>query len=715
MPSLSTSLPQLRETLASLESYELPEKYKQIAPTSSSPLSSSVSSPSSPSSPSSQPIVDPKLFQRYLKAKDAYLRKRMNHLFIQHLSSIQYSTTNKENEFQNTSNSSNSNNQSTPSSVQITLPEKPTQDEIQELNTYKQRVTCELLNNMQNIRSCYDGVHSNYKLLNDKKDDIKNIIMTLEQQQQKRKGKNLQGEEENQKNVIGNNNNDDAEDEDENELDSSINTIQESELELEEERLQTLRQRKSMLEVKLHKLQMEKELVKNNIEKDQQLVKELIAARNSGEGSSSSNNNDSSSIDGNNNITGNGDNEKKASSGTSFDIGALPSIEEIKSETQKLHDQAQTYQDMTEYYDSIKCAMEVIGGMKILSITSIGAKKNISHGVTSSNKNNNEHSVGNIDSDVIMSSPYSSPSTSPTKENKKGVHNNSSSNSSGGSQKKATSSLKKLSPPSQNRQSRQNRQLRHQTSSLKNSDSINLKVLLLDYHIVSLILTANISCASPSPSTSSSAQQQLQQPVLNYRVSSAQFETPTTISDTMHEDNNGNGGPSSSSSSVISMTIPPLDDLVTLSNNLKPLHDIQFILREAMSRIRIISQRVDELAQLRLKYLTKITNPMKNKIKFGYGGEYQEIVCSLSCQVTVVLRLTCDCPVLDGSAYIHQIVGVSGWDSQCLERMKKKVNTKKWRSPIQVMDSLEEEIRRVVKDEGVCLPKTPSFPMRKKK
>jgi len=183
----------------------------------------------------------------------------------------------------------------------------------------------------------------------------------------------------------------------------------------------------------------------------------------------------------------------------------------------------------------------------------------------------------------------------------------------------------------------------------------------------------------------------------------------------MHEEEHENNNNESSTSPVISMTIPPLDDLVTLSNNLKPLHDIQFILREAMARIRIISQRVDELAQLRLKYLTKITNPMKNKIKFGYGGEYQEVICSLPCQVTVVLRLTCDCPLLDGSVYIHQIVGVGGWDAQCLERMKKKVNTKKWRSPIQVMDSLGEEIRRVVKDEGICLPKTPTFPQRKKK
>lgn len=162
------------------------------------------------------------------------------------------------------------------------------------------------------------------------------------------------------------------------------------------------------------------------------------------------------------------------------------------------------------------------------------------------------------------------------------------------------------------------------------------------------------------------------------------------------------------------MVIPPLDDLVSLSNNMKPLEDIRFILREAMARIRIISQRVDVLSQLKLKYLTRVTNPMKNKIKFGYGGEYQEVVCSLPCQITVVLRLTCDCPLLDGSVFIHQIVGVSGWDNDCLERMKKKVNTKKFRSPIQIMDALDEEIRRVVKDEGVVLPKTPYLPMRRK-
>jgi len=132
-----------------------------------------------------------------------------------------------------------------------------------------------------------------------------------------------------------------------------------------------------------------------------------------------------------------------------------------------------------------------------------------------------------------------------------------------------------------------------------------------------------------------------------------------------------------------------------------------------MARIRSTTSRVDELAKLRIKYLTKITNPEKNKIKYGYGGEDQEVICSLKCQISVWMRLTADCPLLDGSVYIHKLIGLGGWNQECLEKMKKKINLKKWRRPIQLMDALVEEIERVVNEDGVNIPRTPTLPMKK--
>ncbi len=634
MPSLSSSLPQLRESLASLESYQLPDRYKPLQTSKENS-----NDPNSDSNSSSSTIIDPQLFQRYLKAKDTYLRKRMNHLFIEHLSTLQF-TTNKENHNQE-------------EEMKISFPSKLSPSDVQELQSYQQKVSKDLLQTIHNISTSYDNVNDLYKVLMDKKDDLKHVIETLEQKEMKQfeRKKNDDLESKDGEEDVTIDFEYDAEKDNDN-GDGSSHCIDESELILEEEKLRTLRERRGMMEMKLHKLQMEKELVKSKIQKDYQLVKALIDARN---GYSNHENVTTTQHEGN-----------VIENDVSFDFNNLPSIEEIQIETTKLQEQARNYQDMAEYYDSIKCAMEVIGGMKILSIQS-------------------KIDTTDADGDLAMSSP----STSPTK----------------------------YQSPAKKRQNR------HLSSPLNDdnlstvkdkNDSINLRVLLLDSHIVNLALTASGPTSSTRLLSTKNGEMKNQEPLLSYRVNSAQFETPTIITETIHDDHEGNNNSNKSSETIVSMAIPALDDLVSLSKNMQPLDDIRFILREALARIRIVTQRVDVLAQLKLKYLTKITNPMKNKVKFGYGGEYQEVVCSLPCQVTVVLRLTCDCPLLDGSAYIHQIVGVSGWNSECLERIKKKVNMKKWRSPIQTMESLEEEIGKVVRDEGISLPKTPSLPSKRK-
>ena len=649
MPSLTSSLPQLRETLASLDSYELPDRYKPLLNSESASSSTTDDTTTSTNTSSSNnenmknSTIDPTLFQRYLKAKDTYLRKRMNHLFIEHLSTLQYNKNNNNNKENMTNNNSST-------SIQISLPSKPTSDEIHELNVYKQNVTKNLISNIHKIRTSYDNVYNKYKTLNDKKDDIRGFIETLEDKQRmqrermEKKSRNNNdkttksgkgGVDESMDETMdfdydipeSNNNHDD-----DNVVDADQH-LDESELMLEEEKLRDLREKKAMLEMKLHKLQMEKELVKCNIEKDQQLVQDLIHARGSG-GQSKTSDSDGFS--------------------TTIDLKNLPSIEEIENETKKLQEQSRTYQEMAEYYDSIKCTMEVLGGMKILSISPV-KQSSVDQGSDGTD----------IGEDVNVTSPSSSPSNI-----------------------NSSSSTEKSQPSPLN--------VNDDNEMTKNQDMINLKVLLLDHHIVNLTLIANHSPSSPT--------------TITYRVKSAVFETSTVITETIHDDDCD----SNKQMQSVSMSIPPLDDLVNLSKNMQPLDDIRFVLRETMARVRSISRRVDVLAQLKLKYLTKITDPMKNKIQFGFGGEYQEVVCSLPCQITVVLRLTCDCPLLIGSVSIHQIVGVSGWDKDCLERMKNKVNMTKWRSPVDVMDALENEIERVTKDEGISLPKTPTLPEKKR-
>jgi hypothetical protein len=226
------------------------------------------------------------------------------------------------------------------------------------------------------------------------------------------------------------------------------------------------------------------------------------------------------------------------------------------------------------------------------------------------------------------------------------------------------------------------------SSESKSKEGISLRVLLLNQHVVKVTLDHQ-----DVPNSDGNDE------IL--RVSHAQFETSIvlTIPSGMTDHEN------SSRNNNLSITIPPLDDLVRLASQMDPGYDLRFLLRETMARIRSLTARVEELAILRAKYLTKFANISNS---YGFGGEDQEVVCSLNAGITVVLRLTADCPILDGSCYIHQLVGVGGWDEGVLQMMKTRINgMKSRRGPVEVMDSLVEEVGRLERDEGLVLPKTP--------
>jgi hypothetical protein len=156
------------------------------------------------------------------------------------------------------------------------------------------------------------------------------------------------------------------------------------------------------------------------------------------------------------------------------------------------------------------------------------------------------------------------------------------------------------------------------------------------------------------------------------------------------------------------MDIPSLDDLVRLSANLGSVEDLRFLLRETMTRIRTITARVNELAILRTRYLTKIGRLHYHD--YSFGGQDQEIMCSLNECITAVIRLAPDCPLEEGSARLDQLVGVGGWDTEILESIEK--NIPHCKGPLQLMQVLMSEIRRL-EENGVQVPQTPSMPSRK--
>ena len=576
-----SSLAQLRNTLRSLQSYELPDRY--LHSNGENDLQGELKEATT----AAKPILNPENVKRYRKARDAYLRSRITELFLEHLSTYDGSDRT------------------------LQLPSLPSKEEEDELHIVGESVRADLRKSVTEVKESFEEVQSKYQVFSQRRDELQEILDEMEN--------------ENDRNNLDNNNNESFDhpmDEDKENEDLEA-VVDESEMALQEERLAALIKKRTELESKLRQIRMEGQEVEFRIENKKKMVKELMKI----------------------NIENNDDSQKDSNSSDAKtdidDMEEMLTLKEIEAETEDLKKQAQDFHDMSDYYESMRISLEELCGMKILSVSTASLP----------------------------------PSTTPI-----GGHSN-------------KSSPKRKSP--RHRRSPSSISILEDQRSSKN-DSISLKVLLLDKHIVLVTLTSNMvstnNCASPTP-------------VETFRVSSAEFQSSTVLLDTLPNEDENSRNPTK----TVSVTIPPLDDLVRLSSNLDPVQDLRFLLRETMARIRTLSARVEVLAKLRKNYLTKIGDAA-SRTNYGYGGEDQEIVCSLNAGITVVIRLTADCPLLEGSAYIHQIEGMGGWEEEVLSRMKTRVNEKKSRSPLEIMDSLVEEIGKVERS----VPKTPILPRKGK-
>lgn len=551
-----SSLEQIRESLAALQAYKLPERYE--------PLGRDASDNSDPSN--TQPLLDAQTIQRYQAARAKYLKSQITSLIIEHLDHIRYE-----------SGGEDSGRNDRPI---IDFPDRLTEEQKKDLQERIQTARDDLVQSVNQVKQSYEGVYQKYQMLQNKRLELEGIVSSMEKQNQNAAsgGSSPDGSQD-----VVNVQMMDIDDED--------YIVDQTELELQDEKIRTLLEKKSALEAKLRKVRMETEKVANeNRSKKELLLKLMDKSKGYSHG-------------------------RVESPTTVLDLDNLD-VQSIKAETANMRQKIQEYRDMSEYYASMRSALEVISGVKILSVTDAES--------TDNNETLPDH-----------------------------------------------------------------------------GDRIVLKVQLLEKHIVEIILE---NCKKVFVSTAGRHNDEC------FRVVSARILTSTILTDTLSEDEEefqNNPSP------TVSITIPPLDDLVSLAKNLEPVHDLRFVLRETLSRIRILSNRMNELATLRTKYLTKITDPANNKVHYGFGGEDQEILCSLDSQVTVVLRLTPDCPILRGSAYIQRIIGCGGWDDAVLHRIKDNVNEKRFCGPVDLMDSLVEEIESVVKEQGIEIPKTPVLPRRK--
>jgi hypothetical protein len=71
-----------------------------------------------------------------------------------------------------------------------------------------------------------------------------------------------------------------------------------------------------------------------------------------------------------------------------------------------------------------------------------------------------------------------------------------------------------------------------------------------------------------------------------------------------------------------------------------------------------------------------------------------------------------DCPLLDGSVFVDQLVGVGGWDGSVLESIRTNLQAVQWARPTDVVIWLQSELRRLESEEGVVFPQTPKLPVR---
>jgi hypothetical protein len=174
--------------------------------------------------------------------------------------------------------------------------------------------------------------------------------------------------------------------------------------------------------------------------------------------------------------------------------------------------------------------------------------------------------------------------------------------------------------------------------------------------------------------------------------------------------------------SIVQLRIPNFDDIVTFANTYAPGESLRVLLREVLARISMIEARVHELTVLQSEngivatigplciYSTKTTGSEKG---IGTMMHDQEVVCSLNHPpMTTVLRLTGNCPLMDGSIYIDQLIGLGGWDTQMVERIHDTISEMKYRTPMQIIAALQKEVQRLQDEEQFVVPSTPRIPAR---
>ena len=617
---MASRLSHLHAALQSLNSYELPEKFRPASDDAAGgsaegdePATAERDAPP-PSLPS---VLDPSCAARFQSARDAFLLRRAREVFLEHLGTYDES------------------------SGSFALPSRwpglegggefEEEGAAASRRSREAREACREAAERVDVRSrALLGRHQSLVL---RKEEIGRVIQDLEREEDKEKNRKRTG-------VMGSGTLPDGAETDDSDQDSADGSSVGStgEMQVQEDRLNGLIDRRNELESRLRRIRAETEAAEVSGGRARKEAEELIRRRKGVAEAAAV-----SFIP----PQGTGGGETKGVETVALSLLNNPSprdqngLVRLEAETARLCSRAVAAREAAEWYDSVREASEELSGVRFL-----GAK----------------------------SAP------SPKRET-------------GGAESNA-GSLSEMLAENQPR------------------EELLIKLQILDDHTLQVGL---------SPSSG---------PVGKHRsgalcVTSAKFLTPTMITDTMltaedgdftsnegdnnHTADNGRNDKTSTATPAVTLAIPPPDDLIHLSRNLPPPEDLRFVVRECVARVRALTLRAEELVLLRTTYLTKIA-PLQSGTSLA--EKFQEVVCSLPQGITVMFRLSPDCPLLVGSVIVDQIVGVGDWDSTVLEVFKNSVNARGCRGPMEAMDFLVKELKRAETEGLLTMPQTPKLPSR---
>jgi len=134
----------------------------------------------------------------------------------------------------------------------------------------------------------------------------------------------------------------------------------------------------------------------------------------------------------------------------------------------------------------------------------------------------------------------------------------------------------------------------------------------------------------------------------------------------------------------VTCEMPLLGDVITASKGLSPPADVRFVVREASSRVKAAIRRAKDVANLASSYSVKMNKNL------------DELVITLNDNITAVMQLNNDYPLLPGSCYFAQIRANGGHVSHdVLEQFRIKANANRFDDCIRATNALAAGIAQI--------------------